>query len=181
MTERPVESEYAPYYHKYIALVPDGAVADTLESQIAETLALLASIGEADGDRAYAPGKWTVKEVVGHMADTERIFTYRALRAARGDDTPLPGFDENTYVPAGEFGGRTLASLADELAAVRAATVALFRNLPAPAWSRRGVANGTPFAVRAIAWIAAGHELHHRGLFRTRYLPALASGGAAAE
>jgi hypothetical protein len=167
---RPQDGEHAPYYSKYVDRVPDGDIIQMLQTQITETRALLAGVTEAQGDHAYAPGKWTIKEVLGHLADGERIFTYRLLRAARGDDTPLPGFEENLYVPAGAFGRRTLASVVDELTAVRAATLALLQGLPPEAWDRRGVANDTPFSVRGVAWITAGHELHHVNLLRERYL-----------
>jgi hypothetical protein len=170
MNQRPDASEYAPYYHKYVERVADGDVEQVLQDQIGETMALLSSLSEEDGDRAYAQGKWTIKEVVGHVADTERIFSYRLMRAARGDATPLPSFDENAYAAAGGYGARTLASVAGELAAVRAATVALVRGLPAEAWDRRGVASGYDFSVRAAGYMIAGHELHHANLLRTRYL-----------
>jgi uncharacterized damage-inducible protein DinB len=176
---RPGADEHAPYYEKYIRLVPAGDVVATLSSQVEETLALLSTLTDEEADQAYAPGKWTLKELVGHVADTERIFAYRLLRAARGDATPLPGFDENTYVPAGAFTSRTLTSLLEELSAVRTSTVALLRHLPEEAWVRRGVANGTEFSVRAVAFIIAGHELHHADLVRTRYLPALGAAGSA--
>jgi uncharacterized damage-inducible protein DinB len=170
MNQRPAADEYAPYYHRYIERVADGDIESVLEEQIGGTLALLRSLGEEDGDRAYAEGKWSIKEVVGHVADTERIFSYRLMRAARGDATPLPSFDENAFAAAGAFGARTLASLTDELAAVRAATVALVRGLPEGAWDHRGTASGHGFSVRAAAYMIAGHEVHHAGLLRTRYL-----------
>ena len=173
MNQRPAADEHAPYYGKYIDRVPDGDIETVLEEQIGDTLALLRSLSEEDGGRAYAEGKWTVKEVVGHVSDAERIFSYRLLRAARGDATPLPGFDENAFTPAGRFNERTLASLVDELAAVRAATLALVRGLSADAWDRRGVASGHGFSVRAAAYIIAGHERHHAGLIRERYLAAV--------
>jgi hypothetical protein len=167
---RPSPDEHAPYYERYIRQVPDGDLIATLEAQFSDTTALLRGVPEEQGDHAYAPGKWSIKEVVGHVSDTERIFSYRLLRAARGDATPLPGYDENTYVPAGVFAARTLASLVDEWTAVRGATLALLRGLPGEAWNRRGTANATPFSVRAVAWILAGHERHHAELLRTRYL-----------
>jgi uncharacterized damage-inducible protein DinB len=166
---RPGPGEYVEYYQKYIDLVPDGDIIALLEREHERTKALLESIPE-DRDHAYAPGKWTIKEVVGHIADTERIFCYRALRYARADTTPLPGFDENTYVPAGAFVNRTLRSLIDELTDVRRATIALFNGLPSEAWERSGVANNNPVSVRALAWIAAGHGIHHRKLLQERYL-----------
>jgi hypothetical protein len=172
MNQRPAADEFAPYYGRYIDQVADGDVEAVLEEQGAETLALLRSLAEEDGGRAYAEGKWTIKEVIGHVADTERIFSYRLMRAARGDETPLPSFDENAFAAAGRFGDRTLASLADELAAVRAATLALVRGLPEGAWDRRGVASGYGFSVRAAAYMIAGHEAHHVNLLRERYLAA---------
>ncbi len=167
---RPQSDEYIPYYGKYIALVPEGDLVETLRTQIGETLSLLRTIPEERASHRYAPGKWSIKEVIGHMSDVERIMTYRALRIARGDTTPLPGFDENAYVPAANFEARTLASLANELEAVRRAAVAFFETLDADAAARRGSANGNPISARALAYIIAGHELHHVAILRERYL-----------
>ena len=167
---RPQQDEYVPYYHKYVSMVPDGDLVETLRTQIGETLALVRSIPEERGSHRYAPGKWSIKEVVGHMADVERIMTYRALRIARNDATPLPGFDENAYVPAANFEARSLASLAHELEAVRRATVAFFETLEPEAAARRGSANNNPISARALAYIVAGHERHHVALLRERYL-----------
>lgn len=168
--KRPSPNEYAPYYGKYIELVPDGPILDLLRSQMAETLNLLRSIPEAKGSHAYAPGKWMIKEVVGHVTDAERVFSYRALRFARGDETALPGFDENTYAPNGKFGSRSLQNLTDELEIVRRSTVALFEGLPKDASSRMGTASGNPVSVQALAYIIAGHEHHHAKILRERYL-----------
>ena len=173
-TVRPAAAEYAPFYAGYVARVRDGDIVATLRAQIEDTARLLDRAGEAGAGYAYAPGKWTVREVTGHLCDGERIFSARALRFARGDPAPLPGFDEKAYVPAGAFEERTLASLVTELRAIRAATVALFDGLPASAWARTGTANETHVSVRALAWITAGHELHHRLLLEERYLPGLA-------
>ena len=167
---RPRQDEYISYYQKYITLVPDGDLVETLRAQIAETLSLVRSIPEDRGAHRYAPGKWSIKEVVGHMSDVERVMTYRALRIARADTTPLPGFDENAWVPAGNFGARSLASLAHELEAVRRATVAFFQTLDAESAARRGSANNAPISARALAYIIAGHERHHVGILRERYL-----------
>jgi uncharacterized damage-inducible protein DinB len=167
---RPGTDEYAPYYGTYIGKVPDGDLRSMLSSQLAETLALIQSIPESRGGHRYAPDKWSIKEVLGHLADSERIFSYRALRIARGDATPLPGFEQDDYVPAGGFDGRTLRDLADELAAVRQATIHLFAHLDQTALERRGTASGKPVSVRALAYIIAGHELHHLGILKTRYL-----------
>lgn len=164
----PAADEHTPYYGKYVALVGPDALA-ALEAQARTTAALLAATPEALGDHRYAEGKWSVKEVVGHLADVERVFAYRALRIARADTTELPGFDENTYVPAGRFGRRTLADLAAEFATVRAATLALVRTFDDEALARRGSANRSPVSVRALVAIIAGHELHHVALLRERY------------
>jgi hypothetical protein len=168
--QRPAPGEYNEYYGKYIARVPTGDLSAILRDQLMDTRAVLSSVKPGDADRGYAPGKWSVKEVVGHLCDTERIMSYRAVRIARGDRTELPGFDENDYVAAASFNERDLASLVEELAAVRTATIALLRGLPHEAWPRRGTANGDGISVRALATIIAGHELHHRELLETRYL-----------
>jgi DinB superfamily len=167
---RPDTTEYAPYYEKYISLVPVENILTTLTSQIDDTLKLLHGLSEAEGDLRYAPGKWSIKEVIGHLIDAERIFTYRALRMARSDRTPLPGFDENSYVENGNFGDRRMADLIDEFQTVRKSGVYIFGHLNADAWTRRGVANDSEVSVRAIAHILAGHERHHLGIIRTRYL-----------
>jgi hypothetical protein len=167
---RPDPSEHVPYYGKYIALVPEADAIQALENQIADALALVRTIPESEGDHRYGPGKWTIKEVIGHLIDGERVFAYRALRFARNDRTALPGFDENTYVPAGGFGHRTLADLAAEWELVRRSNLALFRGLDAEAWRRQGVANGDAISVRALAFIIAGHGRHHVALLRERYL-----------
>jgi uncharacterized damage-inducible protein DinB len=166
----PDASEYIPYYGRYIALVPDGDIIAQLERQVETTTRVLGGLSAEQAEHRYAPGKWSIKEVVGHIADAERIFAYRALRFARGDATPLPGFDENAYVPAGDFGQRSLGELAAELRTVRAATLAMFRGLSDAAMTRAGVASDAPVSVRAVAWITAGHELHHVTLLRERYL-----------
>ena len=133
-------------------------------------MALLSGVPESRGSFAYAPGKWTLKEVVGHMADAERVFSYRALRIARGDTMPLHGFDEQAWVPNAGANARTLADLLGELRVVRASTLALLRHLPPESTSRVGTASDRPVSVRAVAWIIAGHERHHLGIIRERYL-----------
>ncbi|HYL61827.1 MAG TPA: DinB family protein [Candidatus Methylomirabilis sp.] len=170
---RPEPSEYAPYYEKYIALVPGNDPVKALETQRARTVQLFAGRSERDGNFRYAPDKWTVKDVLGHLADTERIFTYRAMRIARADRTPIEGFEQDDYVRSGGFNERTLASLVDEFASVRSATVALFRSLNNDAWLRRGVANKNEVSVRALAFITAGHELHHANIIEERYFAAI--------
>jgi DinB family protein len=166
---RPGATEYAPYYGRYIDKVPEGDLLRTLESQARETQSLLSGLSEAKALHRYAPGKWSIKEVVGHVTDAERVFSYRALRFARADKTALPGFDENAWVPPANFDARSLKDLAAELDAVRRATVALFRGFDAAALARSGTASDNLVSVRAIAWIIAGHERHHVGLLHERY------------
>ena len=132
--------------------------------------ALLHDVDEARARSSYAPGKWSVKEVVQHCTDAERIFAYRALRIARGDTTPLPGWDEQAYTPISAANDRPLEQLLRELETVREASVTLFEGLPADAWTRAGTANGSPASVRALAWITAGHLLHHLDILQDRYL-----------
>jgi uncharacterized damage-inducible protein DinB len=170
---RPAADEYAPFYAGYIAQVEDGDVRLQTGSQIRDTVALLDGLSDEGAELRYGADKWSIKEVVGHLADAERIMAYRMLRIARGDETPLEGFDENAYVPAARCDSLSLQSLLDELRAVRAATLALERNLPAEAWTRSGTANGHRVSARALAYIIAGHELHHRAILRERYLPLL--------
>ena len=168
--QRPGAGEYDPYYQKYIDRVPDDDIRALLRVQLTDTLALLRPLTEERGNFRYGPDKWTIKQVIGHLIDAERIFVYRALRFARADQTELAGFDENTYVPAGAFDQRTLESLLREFEAVRAATAAFFHGLAPEAWTRIGTANNSPMSVRALAYVVAGHELHHRELLQTRYL-----------
>jgi len=167
---RPADDEYSPYYAGYIARVPDGDLCATLAAQLTDTRALVHAIPEARGTHRYAPGKWSIKEVLGHVIDTERIMSYRALRFARADETPLPGFEQNDYVPAGGFDRRTLQDLSEELAAVRQATIHQLRHLDPAALTRRGTASGMQVSVRALAYIIAGHERHHVEILKTKYL-----------
>src|SRR5215468_7791833 len=167
---RPNSTEYAPYFEKYVSLVPEGEIVATLGKQIESTLSLIRGLSEDQGDLRYAPGKWSVKEVIGHLIDTERIFAYRAMRFARNDATPLPGFDENLFVSNAGFSSRSLADLADEFEYTRKSNVYLFKSLDDDASLRRGVSNNNELSVRAIAYIIAGHELHHAGILRSRYL-----------
>ena len=171
---RPEPNEYAPYYGKYVSLVPDGDILVTLEKQQPATLTLLAR-PEADGEFRYAPGKWSVKESLGHVIDAERVFSYRALRIARNDKTPLAGFEQDDYVKYGPFAHCTLAGLVEEFAAVRKATVLMFHALDEAAWGRRGTASNNEVTVLALAYMIAGHELHHRRIFQQNYFPASVS------
>jgi hypothetical protein len=167
---RPAPDEYVPYFGGYIGEVPPGDVLEILERQMVETQDLLRSLPASRAMHRYAPGKWSIKEVVGHLSDTERIFTYRALCFSRGERAPLPGFAEDEYVAAAGFDTRSLADLARELETVRAATLTLFRGLSDELLLRRGTANAKPYTVRAIAFIIAGHERHHVRVLRERYL-----------
>jgi hypothetical protein len=166
---RPLPGEYNPYYDRYISLVDSDDVISALEKQATETIALLKG-APAKADYRYEPGKWSVKEVLGHMNDTERIMTYRALRASRGDKTPIEGFEQDDYVRDGNFGQRSLSDLLDEFAAIRAATLSFFRNLDPEAGTRRGIANKNEITARALSFIIAGHELHHCRILREKYL-----------
>ena len=170
---RPQPADYAAYYEKYVSLVPGTDILGVLEAQRMLMTQLLGARSEREGNFRYAPDKWTVKELVGHVADSERIFAYRALRISRGDRTPIEGFEQDEYVKNGGFNDRTLADLAEELAQVRSATLALFLGLSGDAWQRRGVANKNEVTVRALAYIIAGHELHHRRILEEKYLPAI--------
>lgn len=176
--ERPKPGEYDPYYDRYISLIPGNDLLGTLEKQLPKTVALLSGRSEEDGSLRYAPDKWTVKEVVGHLIDTERIMAYRALRIARNDRTPLAGFEQDNYVRDGPFADLRLPDLVEEFKSVRSATLAFFRHLRAGDWTRRGTANQKEISVRALAFIIAGHELHHRHILEERYF---ASAPARAE
>lgn len=167
---RPAPGEYPEFYAGYVAQVPDGDVVEALIGGAEIAAALLHDVDDETADRAYAAGKWTLKEVLLHCADAERIFAYRALRIARGDATPLPGWDENAYTPQSGAAARSLDSILDEFESVRDATVTLLQGLPDEAWTRTGEANGRPVSVRAIAWMTAGHLLHHLAVVQDRYL-----------
>ena len=170
---RPAATEYAPYYGTYVSLVTTDDILGALESQRLQTSQLLAPRSERDGNFRYAPGKWSVKEVVGHLSDAERIFSYRAMRIARGDTTPLASFEQEDYIRGANFTERTLADLSEEFSLIRAASMALFRSLSDEAWSKRGTASINEVTVRALAYIIAGHELHHRQVLNERYFPAI--------
>lgn len=168
--ERPAADEFAPYYGTYINLVPGGDLRDVLRSQLHEAVATLSGATEAQGNRAYGGGKWTLKEVLAHVCDTERVFSYRLLRIARGDVTPLPGFEQDLWVPTSDANARSVQAHVLELTAVRASTLLLMEGLPAEAWTRRGTASGHSVSARAMAYIAAGHERHHMRIVREKYL-----------
>jgi hypothetical protein len=166
---RPEASEYAPFYAGYVAAVPEPDVLSALRDSGTEITAALAAIPESRGGFRYADGKWSIRELIGHVIDAERIFTYRALRLARGDSTPLPAFEENDYVRTADSDARTVADLVDELRAVRASTVRMFASFPEEAWRRTGTVSGREISVRALAYITAGHARHHLKMLRERY------------
>jgi hypothetical protein len=166
---RPQPGEYAPYYDRYISLVQGEDILNTLDQQRRDTMLLLSCRDEEDGNFRYAPEKWSAKEVLGHVCDTERVFAYRALRISRADATPLEGFEQDDYVRNGPFANRPLSDLVEDFIAVRRATLSLLRNLDEAAWTRRGIANKNEVTVRALAYTIAGHELHHRRILEEKY------------
>jgi len=172
---RPQTGEYAPYYDRYISLVKGDNILDILDDERRKFVLLLSGRSEEEGNFRYAPDKWTVKELLGHINDGERIFSYRALRIARGDQTPIEGFEQDDYVRNADFNARTLEEMVEDYIAVRRATVSLFRNLSPEAWTRRGIANNNEVTVRAIAYTIAGHDLHHRSILEERYFEATAA------
>jgi len=167
---RPQTGEYAPYFDRYISLVSGNNVLAAFDEQRRQMLLLLSGRPESDGDFRYAADKWSLKEVLGHINDTERIMAYRALRISRGDATPMEGFEQDDYIRNGPFARITLADLIEDYIAVRRATITLFRNLDDAAWIRRGVANKNEVTTRALAFNIAGHELHHRRIIEEKYL-----------
>jgi len=173
---RPQPGENSPYYDRYISLVAGNDILTALDEQRRQTILLLSGRNEVDGDLRYAPGKWSAKEVLGHVCDTERVFAYRALRIARADNTPMEGFEQDDYVRNGPFSQRQLCDLIEDYIAVRRATLTLFRNLDEAAWSRRGTANKNEVTVRALAYIIAGHELHHRRILEEKYFQSSTQG-----
>lgn len=166
---RPEPGEYAPYYDRYISLIPGTDILGALDTQRRQTMLLLSGRDESEGEFRYAPAKWSAKEVLGHVCDTERIFAYRALRIARGDQRPLAGFEQDDYVKHGPFARAPLEEIIEDYIAVRRATLTLLRNLDEAAWGRRGVASNNVVSVRALAYMIAGHEVHHRRILEEKY------------
>jgi hypothetical protein len=166
---RPEKSEYVPYYGKYVDLVTETDIIPALEKQSAETAKFLGKIDEKRSAHRYAPDKWSIRQLVGHMGDTERIFTYRALTFARGNEGPLPGFEQDDFMRNSDFDSWSFSDLRENVAAVRRATVLMFRNLSEDAWRRAGVASGNPVSVRALAFMCVGHERHHLNVLREKY------------
>jgi len=166
---RPQSGEYVPYYERYISLIEDNDILATLDRQRREMVLLLSGLSEEQGDFRYAPEKWSAKQVLGHVCDTERVFAYRALRISRGDATPMEGFEQDDYVKNGPFARHVIAEVIEDYIAVRRATISLLRSLEEAAWSRRGVANKNEVTVRALAYTIAGHEAHHRRILEEKY------------
>lgn len=167
---RPELGEYDPYYQQYLDLVPDGNVLELLEGQLADTLAAVKGLSDEQARYRYAVGKWSVKEVLGHLADVERVMSYRAFRFSRADQTALAGFEENDYIASANYDERPLESVVAEFSQARAASVDFFRSVTPAMVTRRGVANEAEVTVRALAWILVGHERHHLEVLRERYL-----------
>lgn len=165
---RPHESEYAPFYHRYVSLVTEADVVPVLSSQFAETRAFLHSISAADEVTLHPPYTWTFRQVLGHLIDAERIFEYRVLRISRGDRTPLASFDEMAYAEVGDYNRLPLADLTAEFDAVRQSTLHLVSHLQPDSWARRGIASDNEITVRALVFIIAGHERHHVRILRSR-------------
>lgn len=167
---KPQAGEFAPFYQGYIDRVPNGNIVQILANNKLKTITFLKSLPEDKWDFRYAEGKWSIRELIIHLMDAERIFAYRALRIARNDFTSLSGFDENAYVPESFADGRLVESLLEEYGAVREASIQLYKNLHPDVWTRLGDANGAPVSVRALAYITAGHEMHHMNIIKERYL-----------
>jgi hypothetical protein len=172
---RPNASEYDPYFQPYIDLAPEDDVLEALERQIGETLALMRGVSDAQGNERHPPYKWSVKEVIGHLADGERVLGYRALCFARGDATPLPGYDETSYLQSTHFDRRKLSDLLSEFEIVRRSHIPFFRALTEQEWSRKGVANGRSISVRALAFVIVGHGRHHTRILQRRLEKAAAN------
>ncbi|HEX9941129.1 MAG TPA: DinB family protein [Thermoanaerobaculia bacterium] len=167
---RPESNEAAPYYFKYIDRIHSDDIVGLLATQLDETLAFLPGISEEKSLHRYAPEKWSIRQVLNHVSDSERVFLFRALWFARGFDSPLPSFDEKISAGAARADEFSWAGHVEEFRGVRLATLAFFRNLPAEAWMRSGMASGNPFTVRALAYIVAGHLAHHLAILEERYL-----------
>ena len=166
---RPGGDEFGAHFGGYIGEVPDGDIFDTLEREGERAVTLLRELPPERSRHAYAPGKWTVRDVVAHVTDAERVFAYRALRFGRADPTPLASFDQEVFWPHAHANSRRWTDLIDDFRTVRASSLHLFRSFEPEDWLRRGTASGVEITVRALAWVVAGHELHHRRILRERY------------
>lgn len=172
---RPGAGEYADWQAGYIGQTASGDLLRELDQATAGAISFLRGIDESTSGYSYAEGKWTVKQVLGHIIDTERIFGYRALRIARGDKTALPPFDQDAYVAAAHSGERSWASLVEEFELLRRSHILMFGALKTEDWVRQGTVSGSTVSVRAMAYVLTGHELHHRKILAERYLAARAS------
>ena len=170
---RPVAGEYAEGYAPYLAAAPEGDALALLTSQLGEVETLYASFSEAQGSHRYAPGKWSLKDLLQHLSDAERIFAYRCLRIGRGDATPLPGFEEDAFAAAARADTRSLSGLLADFKAARQSSLELFLSLSDEAWLQRGTSNGRALSARCIPFICLGHAAHHLAVIRERYLPGL--------
>lgn len=173
IAQPPDRGEFAEYYARYVDLVPKRDIRETLDAQLAESVAMFGRISEEQSRLRYEPGKWSIRQVLSHVSDTERVFTFRALWFARGFSDALPSFEQDVAAEGARADDRSWRSHIDDFRAVRQSTLTFFRDLPPPAWERRGVASGVPVTVRALAWISAGHLAHHAAIIRDRYLPLL--------
>lgn len=167
---RPHPQEYPSYFRRYISLVPDGVILDILADQAEQSLAMLNNFSEEVGTYRYAPEKWSIKQVIGHIMDTERVFNYRALCFARDDQTRLPSFDQDLFSAAANYHDRSLLNIIDEYSVVRDHTIALFRSFDDRTWQKTGTASDYQLSIRSIAFIIAGHEIHHHNIIKDRYL-----------
>ncbi len=170
VSTKPESTEYAPDYEQYLKLVPDGNILEILETQIEVTYKLLGSIDENMTGYRYGDGKWSIKELIGHLCDNERVLAYRLLCFSRNDKTALPGYEQDDYISNADYDSRTLVDIGNEYKSVRLANLYLFRSFKDNVWMRRGTASGFEFTVRAMAHLIAGHELHHRNILKERYL-----------
>jgi hypothetical protein len=170
MLARPSQNEFPEYYIPYINLVPEGDLLETLKHNLSEVETLFAGISEEKAQFRYAENKWSMKEVLGHMTDTERIMSYRLLRIGRGDNTPLAGFNETDFVAGSKVSRLPVQTILNDFIATRKATLTLIENMPEEAWTNRGNANNFPITAQAVAYIIAGHEIHHRNIITDRYL-----------
>jgi hypothetical protein len=169
MNNRPDKDDYGPFYQNYIDQVPEGDILQLLDENSLRFVTKLKDLSKTEWDHSYQSGKWTVKEIIMHIIDTERIMSYRALRVARGDSTPLPGFEQDDYVQNMEISLRSSSSIIKEFKSVRASTETLFHNLERGAWNQRGVASGYPITVNALAYIIIGHIYHHLNVLKEKY------------
>jgi len=167
---RPEKTEYNEYYDRYVSLVDETEIVSAFENQLSEMSELFNSISEEKSATSYAEGKWTIKDVIGHLVDGERIFGYRALRISRGDETPIEGFEQDGYVENASFNDYKFSDLVDEFNLVRRASILFFKHLKETDWTRTGTASDSPVSVRALAYTMVGHVRHHANILRERYL-----------